>query len=84
MRISCPKCHEVQDADDKTSVCPSCRAILRRCADCAKFDIRMALCKAVNRPVQMSTAWYPTHSSESTYCRNFAPAKPPADATATP
>ncbi len=78
MKISCPKCHEVQDLDEKTPACPKCRSVLRRCVDCTQYDVRMSLCRAVNRPVQTSTAWYPTFSSESAYCRSFSPSSPPA------
>ena len=78
MKITCPKCHEVQEVDDKTSACPKCRAVIRRCVDCTQYDVRVSLCRAVNRPVQTATAWYPTFSSESAYCRSFTPSKPPA------
>ena len=77
MRITCPKCREAQTVDEKTAVCPACHTIVRRCTDCTRYDVRTSLCKAVNRPVDSATAWYPTYASESTYCREFAPLKPP-------
>ncbi len=51
MRMTCPKCKEVQDVDDKVATCPNCRTVLRRCTDCAKYDIRVSFCKGTNRPV---------------------------------
>jgi phage FluMu protein Com len=77
MRITCPKCKEVQSADEKTATCPSCRTVLRRCADCAHYDVRVSLCKAVNRPIAPGESHYPTYASASTYCRSYAPANPP-------
>ena len=77
MKIACPKCKQVQDVDMKVSTCPNCRTVLRRCTDCAKYDVRLSFCKSFNRPVDVGEASYPTFSSESTYCRDYAPAKPP-------
>ena len=78
MKITCPKCKQVQDVDMKVSTCPSCRTVLRRCADCAHYDVRLSVCKSLNRPVDTGEASYPTYSSDSTYCREYAPANPPA------
>ena len=77
MRITCPKCREAKDADEKTIACPDCHTILRRCLDCSLYDVRMSICRAVNRPVQTSTVSYPTYSSQSAYCRSYAPTSPP-------
>ena len=78
MRVTCPKCKQVQSVDEKTATCPGCRAVLRRCADCAHYDVRVSLCKAVSRPIALGESQYPTYTSESTYCRSYAPANPPA------
>ncbi len=81
MRITCPKCHGVKTVDEKTVACPDCHTILRRCVDCARFDVRMAICRAVNRPVQTAAISYPTYSSMSAYCRAYeAITPPPAEA----
>jgi len=74
--MTCPKCKQVQDVDEKTATCPSCRNVLRRCVDCSKYDVRVSLCKAVNRPVPVADSNYPTYASPSTYCREYAPASP--------
>ena len=47
------------------------------CTDCVSYDVRVSLCKAVNRPVESATAWYPTFSSESAYCSHYTPAHSP-------
>ena len=78
MKIICPKCKEEQEADEKTAACPKCRSVLRRCVDCAHYDIRVSVCKAVNRPIVMGEAYYPTFSSDSTYCRSYTPGTPAA------
>ena len=79
MRIACPKCKAVHEADNKMAVCPSCRTVLRRCSDCAQYDIRITFCKAVNRAIPTGESDYPTFGSASTYCRAFAPkVQPPA------
>ena len=78
MKITCPKCKEVQEVDEKVSTCPKCRTVLRRCADCTHYDVRLSVCKSFNRPVDTGEASYPTYSSESTYCREYTPANPPA------
>ncbi len=77
MKIKCPKCKQVQDVEQKVSTCPNCRAVLRRCADCGKYDVRLSVCKSFNRPVDTGEASFPTFSSDSTYCRDYAPASPP-------
>ena len=78
MKITCPKCKQVQDVDYKTATCPNCRNVLRRCVDCSNYDVRVSLCKAVNRPVSVGESNYPTYASASTYCREYAPANAPA------
>jgi hypothetical protein len=78
VRITCPKCKQTQDVDDKTATCPNCRTVLRRCADCDKYDVRLSFCQALNRPIDAGEANYPTYSSDSTYCREYTPANVPA------
>jgi hypothetical protein len=78
MRITCPKCKKVQDVKDDVTTCPDCRDVLRRCADCDKYEVRLSFCKATNRPIDTGEANYPTFSSPSTYCREYAPSTPPA------
>lgn len=73
MQIICPKCKQVQDVDAKTATCPNCRTVLRRCADCDSYDPRLSFCGTTNRPIDVGEANYPTYSSESTYCRDYAP-----------
>ena len=77
MRITCPKCHTVQEADEKTAACPNCRAVLRRCADCAQFESRTSVCRYNNRPVPTADIHYPTFNAVSVYCRSYGPANPP-------
>ncbi|HUU53763.1 MAG TPA: hypothetical protein VMY87_02495 [Armatimonadota bacterium] len=74
MQITCPKCKQAQDVDNRTATCSSCRTVLRRCVDCDKYDRRLSVCRAFNRPIDTGDANYPTFSSESTYCREFLPA----------
>lgn len=76
MKITCPKCKTPKDVDDKVSTCPDCRTVLRRCADCAKYDVRLSFCNTFNRPIDTGEASYPTYSSASTYCREYAPSQP--------
>lgn len=78
MKLTCPKCKQVQEADEKTATCPNCRTVLRRCVDCNRYDVRLSVCKALNRPISTSDANYPTYSAPSTYCREYAPSTPPA------
>jgi hypothetical protein len=73
MQITCPKCKEGQEVDESVATCPNCRTVLRRCADCDSYDTRVSLCTALNRPVDVAEANYPTYSSDSTYCRDYAP-----------
>jgi len=73
VKITCPKCKKVQDVDDKVATCPDCRTVLRRCADCAKYDVRLSFCGTFNRPIDAGDATYPTYSSDSTYCREYVP-----------
>ena len=73
MNITCPKCKKVQEVNDKVTSCPDCRTVLRRCVDCAHYDIRLSFCNEFNRPVDTGEAHYPTYSSESTYCREYQP-----------
>jgi hypothetical protein len=73
MQITCPKCKEEQELDEGVATCPKCRTVLRRCADCSSYDVRVSVCKAFNRPVDVPEANYPTYSSESTYCREYVP-----------
>jgi phage FluMu protein Com len=65
MRVTCPKCKSVQSVDDKTATCTSCRTVLRRCADCAHYDVRGSLCNAVNRLIAPGESHYPLKSAES-------------------
>jgi hypothetical protein len=74
VQITCPKCKQVHDVDEKTATCPDCRTVLRRCADCDKYDVRLSFCREFNRPVDTGEANYPTFSSESAYCRSYSPA----------
>lgn len=74
MQIMCPKCKQVQDVDNRTATCPACRTVIRRCLDCDKYDSRVSLCRAFNRPIDTGEANYPTFSSDSTYCREYLPA----------
>jgi hypothetical protein len=74
VQITCPKCKQVQEVDAKTATCPDCRTVIRRCLDCEKYDKRLSFCRAFNRPVDTGEANYPTFSSDSTYCREYAPA----------
>lgn len=74
VQIVCPKCKQMHDVDDKTATCPECRGVLRRCADCEKYDVRVSFCREFNRPIDVGDANYPTYSSESTYCREYSPA----------
>lgn len=78
MQITCPKCKQTQEADEKTATCPNCRTVLRRCVDCTSYDVRTSMCRAVNRPVNAGESNYPTYSSQSTYCRDYAPSTPTA------
>jgi len=73
MQIACPKCKTVQEVDAKTATCPGCRAVLRRCADCSKYDVRRSFCNTYNRPVDVGDATYPTFASNSTYCNDYQP-----------
>lgn len=79
VKLTCPKCKQVQEVDDKTATCPNCRTVLRRCVDCAKYDVRLSFCKEVNRPIDAGEAHYPTYAAQSTYCRAFVPSAPPAE-----
>ncbi len=79
MRITCRKCKNVQEADEKTAVCPECRTILRRCVDCTQYDVRMAFCRVTNRQIPASDRDYPTFAAPSTYCRSYAPINPPSE-----
>jgi hypothetical protein len=72
MNIMCPKCKKVQDVTDKVATCPECRSVLRRCLDCSHYDKRLSFCVTTNRPVDAGEAHYPTYSSASTYCRDYA------------
>ena len=74
MQITCPKCKQVQEVDNRTATCPSCRTLIRRCKDCGKYDLRISFCHAFNRAIDTGEANYPTFSSDSTYCREFVPA----------
>ena len=74
MQIMCPKCKQTQDVDNRTATCPACRTVIRRCHDCDKYDSRLSMCRAFNRPIDTGEANYPTFSSDSTYCREFQPA----------
>lgn len=74
VEITCPKCKQVVDVDEKVATCPNCRTVLRRCRDCANYDVRLSFCRAFNRPIDVGEANYPTYSSDSTYCREYAPA----------
>jgi len=76
MNITCPKCKKVQDVDDKVATCPDCRTVLRRCADCGNYDVRLSFCNTFNRPIDTGEASYPTYTSESTYCRDYVPSAP--------
>jgi hypothetical protein len=76
VRITCPKCKKVQEVDEKVATCPDCRSVLRRCVDCANYDVRLSVCKSTNRPVDAGEANYPTYSSVSTYCRDYQPSVP--------
>lgn len=78
MLITCPKCKQPQEADERTAACPNCRAVLRRCADCTHYDLRTSVCRALNRPIPLGEAEYPTFTSESTYCRTYTPGQPTA------
>lgn len=78
MEITCPKCKQVQEADEKTATCPNCRAVLRRCVDCANYDPRRSFCTVSNQPIDTGESNYPTYSSPSTYCREFAPLVSPS------
>ena len=73
MEITCPKCKKVQDVDDKVATCPDCRTVLRRCSDCANYDVRLSFCNTFNKPIDTGEASYPTYTSESTYCREYSP-----------
>jgi Fe-S-cluster containining protein len=77
MRITCRKCGKVQEADEKTAVCPDCRTILRRCVDCAQYEVRTAVCRVYNRVIPAEERHYPTFSANSTYCRSYVPSNPP-------
>jgi hypothetical protein len=73
VEITCPKCKKVQDVDDKVATCPNCRTVLRRCMDCASYDVRLSFCNKLNRPIDPGEATYPTYTSDSTYCREYTP-----------
>jgi hypothetical protein len=73
VQIICPKCKEAQEVDEKTSTCPNCRTVLRRCNDCEHYDRRLSFCATHNQPIDTADASYPTYSSDSTYCRDYAP-----------
>ena len=76
MQITCPKCKQVQEVDDRTATCPKCRTVIRRCKDCGKYDVRVSYCREFNRPIDVGEASYPTFSSDSTYCRAYVPGTP--------
>jgi len=78
VKITCPKCKQVQEVDDRTATCPNCRTVLRRCVDCLKYDVRLSFCKAANRPVNVGESSYPTYASASTYCRDYFPVNQPS------
>lgn len=78
MEVTCPKCKQVQEADEKTATCPNCRTVLRRCVGCSNYDPRLSLCTASNQPIDTGEANYPTYSSQSTYCREFVPSVSPS------
>lgn len=77
VKMTCPKCKQVQEVDVKTATCSTCRTVLRRCIDCSQYDVRASFCRAVNRAVTVGETHYPTYASASTYCREFTPASPP-------
>ncbi len=74
MQITCPKCKQSQEVDNRTATCPGCRTVIRRCKDCGKYDTRISFCHAFNRSIDTGEANYPTFSSDSTYCRDYNPA----------
>jgi Fe-S-cluster containining protein len=76
VQIICPKCKQPQEVDNRTATCPKCRAIIRRCKDCGKYDIRVSFCRAFTRSIDVAEANYPTFSSDSTYCREYVPGTP--------
>ena len=73
--IRCPKCKaEVElDAKAKMTSCKGCRALLRRCLDCTKYNVTYSTCRVNNAAVDVGEASYPTYSSPSVYCREYDP-----------
>lgn len=73
MTIKCPKCKTEVELDAKTSGCKKCRALLKRCSDCTKYNVTYSTCSVNNALVDVGEATYPTYSSPSVYCRNYDP-----------
>jgi hypothetical protein len=71
--VKCRKCGRELTLEEKQAVCSSCRSILRRCADCAHYEVRTSSCRRTNQGVDVGEANYPTFSSPGTYCRDYTP-----------
>ena len=78
LTVKCRKCGSESTLEDKQAVCPSCRTILRRCADCLHYGVRSSYCGRTNQPQDVGDANYPTFSSPSTYCKDYSPIAAPA------
>jgi hypothetical protein len=46
--------------------------LLRRCADCTQYNVRLSVCNVDGRQIDTGEASYPTYASSSTYCRSYA------------
>lgn len=71
MLVKCQKCG-TEVSLDKEATCPKCRRLLRRCADCTQYNVRLSVCNVDGRQIDTGEASYPTYASSSTYCRSYA------------
>lgn len=69
--IYCPICEHQEPFD--IIYCRKCGAIVRRCVDCAYYDIQKKFCDARNEAIALNDAENPTRHSLSVRCEGIRP-----------
>jgi len=72
MFISCPKCGRDVYLDTNF-LCPTCNAVVRRCADCRHYDSALSFCRVLEGTVNALQAQEPTRLSVSSGCKAYEP-----------
>jgi hypothetical protein len=70
--VKCPDC-ETENWLENQSRCHRCNGILRRCANCERYDQGREWCNSMGTTVDRQEAAVPSLLSVSTNCSGYAP-----------